>query len=278
MALAESIAARVAARDVSLFDAIETELTESDRRMLLALQDIVASSGTGYRYLEVGSHRGGSIQPHLLDPRCAAILSLDPRPAHQPDERGHRFHYADNSTARMMDNLAALDGEQLGKIQTFDLSAPSLRDRGDLVGPADFVFIDGEHTDQAVIADFTAVLTMSRPGSIIVFHDAPITYRAIADIVADLKGQGLAFSAFPLPDSLFVIVPGEADVLASQSFEGLAGEVGQAYLTALMLNAGYRQFYRLAPFRILRSLLSRLGFARAGTAFGYGIVRHGRSR
>ena len=81
----QPIAERVAKGDLSLFDALPAELTPADRGMLLALQAIVAGRHPDYRYLEIGSHRGGSIQPHLFDRRCPDIISIDPRPVSQPD-------------------------------------------------------------------------------------------------------------------------------------------------------------------------------------------------
>jgi hypothetical protein len=268
--------ARVSALDVTLFDAVETELTAVDRQMLLAIQNIVASGNQAYTYLEIGSHKGGSIQPHLLDRRCEAIYSIDPRPASQLDERGHRFHYADNSTKGMLANLTALSPDQVAKIRTFEISAPELVDRNAAVGPVDLVLVDGEHTDFAVERDFEAVLALTRPGSVVVFHDAPITYGAIAKALAGLKQNNIEFSALPLPDSLFVIVIGDATALLRPPFEPLLARIGEAYLNALLLNRGYRSFYRLMPFGIVRSLLNRLGFRKAANAFGYGSDSLGR--
>lgn len=265
-----SIASRVADRDVSLFDAIETELTLHDRRSMLAIQSIVANRRGSYRYLEIGSHKGGSIQPHLLDGRCEAIVSVDPRPLMQRDERGPRFAYPENSTARMLEALAKLAPDQAGKIATFETTAPDLVMRHDRPHLADLCLIDAEHTDRAATLDFEAVLELLREDAVIVLHDAPIIYRAIGHMVEELQRNGRPYAAFPLLDSLFVIVLGRVGVLARPEYNAVADEVGLAYLTALRLNAGYRDFYQLLPFRIGRSILARLGCRACADRYQYG--------
>ena len=87
--------------DPAIF-ALESQTTVNDRISLLRLQRFVRHQAGSYRYLETGSHLGGSLLPHLADPRCAKVVSIDPRPASQPDERGTIFRYDDNSTERMI--------------------------------------------------------------------------------------------------------------------------------------------------------------------------------
>src|SRR5580704_10823934 len=122
-AFKENIARRVERFDTSLFDTILSETSLDDRRSLLALQSAVARGFSSYAYLEIGSHLGGSIQPHLLDERCRKIYSIDPRPQTQPDNRGVDYEYPENSTRRMLANLGSLGGGDLSKLQCFESDA-----------------------------------------------------------------------------------------------------------------------------------------------------------
>ena len=268
----QNIAERVAAGDLSLFDMLPAELTASDRAMLLALQAIVGGRHPSYCYLEIGSHRGGSIQPHLLDSRCAEIISIDPRPASQPDERGNRFHYQDNSTARMIAELTALEPVQIAKVRTFDKTAAGVAETTSGIA-ANLIFVDGEHTDEAVKADCAAVLHMAAPGAVIVFHDAPIVYMGLAECLRTLHKAGRTLTAFPLPDTLFVVMLDDEDPLARPEFARLRTEIGVAYLAGMTLNNGYRRFYRMQPLRLVRSMLGRLGFGRFLRRHQYGADR-----
>jgi hypothetical protein len=82
---------RIEELSVDLFDGIPSQTSLADRRSLLAVQRATARRHPEYAYLEIGSHLGGSIQPYLLDPRCSAISSIDPRPSEQPDDRSPGF-------------------------------------------------------------------------------------------------------------------------------------------------------------------------------------------
>src|SRR5437868_8479629 len=103
--------------DLQLFEKIASQSTDEDKQSLLAVQAAVREIAGEYNYLEIGSYIGGSIQPHLLDPRCRRIYSIDKRPHSQPDARGFDFIYQNNSTARMMEMLAGVS-EDRKKITT----------------------------------------------------------------------------------------------------------------------------------------------------------------
>src|SRR5947208_3078561 len=113
---AEANEIKLSLLDVSLFDTIPSQTNVNERRGLLALQKAVGEKLGSYVYLEIGSHLGGSIQPHLVDARCRKIFSIDNRPVQQPDDRGVPCDYPDNSTARMLDLLRRIDAAQIGKI------------------------------------------------------------------------------------------------------------------------------------------------------------------
>ena len=104
MAKPDGFEKMIDAIDTGLFAMIPSQTTDEDRRTLLSIQRFIRKNGE-YAYLEIGSHLGGTIQPHYLDPRCSLIYSIDKRPPFQPDERGRNFDYPDNSTEKMLENI-----------------------------------------------------------------------------------------------------------------------------------------------------------------------------
>jgi Methyltransferase domain len=174
---------RVDGLDLSLFDRILSQTTDDDKRSLLAVQRAVAKAHRTYTYLEIGSHLGGSIQPHLVDARCTRIYSIDPRPTHAPDDRseGHVSEYEDNSTKRMLDLLSAIDSAAINKIICFDQSGKDV-DRAKIDPKPQLAFVDGEHTNKAAIEDYSFCIEVIANDGVILFHDAWIIYPAILAI------------------------------------------------------------------------------------------------
>lgn len=244
---------RLEALDLTLFDAIESQTGEGDRRSLLACQRAVRRLAGPYRYLEIGSHLGGSIQPHLLDPRCTSITSIDKRPLSQPDERGVSFAYEGNSTARMLDQLAAV--APTDKITTIDGSAPEIDPRS-LGEPVQLCFIDGEHTDRAVAADFELCLAALDDAGAIVFHDAAITYRGIAACLERVADRDPV--AYVLPEMVFVIELGGFAIHQDPYVADALVNNHQAYLFALQFNDQYREFANRPAFRAARRAAARV--------------------
>ncbi len=202
---------RIEGLDLSLFAAIDTQSDDGDKRSWLALQRTARRSNDPYTYLEIGSFLGGSLQPYVLDPRCRKILSIDPRPAAQPDDRGQWFHYENNSTARMLANLRAIDPDQVSKIACFDSDAQEI-DPARLADRPDLCFIDGEHTQRAVLSDFDFCLRVCAPRAIIFFHDDYVIHPALARILKSLRKQGKPFHSFKLQGSTFAIALGAASI------------------------------------------------------------------
>jgi hypothetical protein len=195
---------RLASLDLTLFDGVTTQSYEGDRRSWLAVQRS-ARRPTGYTYLEIGSHLGGSIQQHLLDPWCRRIISIDKRPLSQPDDRGEVFHYEGNSTTRMLDNLRRVAPNDLSKVICFDTDAKDVDLRA-IPEPPDFCFIDGEHTHTAVLSDFEFCLSVCAPNAVICFHDDRIIYNALAVALTVLRRRGIPFSARKLGGETFGIL------------------------------------------------------------------------
>jgi methyltransferase family protein len=206
--------------DLALFDHIHSQSSRDDKRSWLALQYATRARGT-YTYLEIGSHLGGSIQPHLVDPMCRTIYSIDKRPESQPDDRGQPCRYEGNSTSRMIENLRAIDGEEVRKVITFDAGVEGVS-RSAIQSPPDLCFIDGEHTRAAVVKDFNFCKSVAAASSIIYFHDAQVVYRGIADVLTMLRRQGVVHHPAMLGGATFAIAFGGAPQLNDPALRSLA--------------------------------------------------------
>ncbi|MEP6914025.1 MAG: class I SAM-dependent methyltransferase [Acidobacteriota bacterium] len=204
MTIDDSLGRRLRDLDLSLFAGIPSQSLSGDRRSWLAVQRSVRSSA-GYVYLEIGSHLGGSVQQHLVDPWCRRIISIDKRPLSQPDDRGEACPYEGNSTARMMDNLRAIAPDQLPKVTCHDSDARDVNPEAIGSDRPDFCFIDGEHTHAAVLSDFEFCLRVCAPNAAICFHDDYITFRALETILASLRRRRIPFNARKLDELTFGI-------------------------------------------------------------------------
>jgi hypothetical protein len=183
-----------------VFDHIESQTSVGDRCSLLALRELVARDGP-YAYLEIGSHLGGTLQPFVVDERCRAIVSIDSRPASQPDNRlpeGEHYRYDGNSTDRMLSLLSEIDGADTSKIRTIDAGTDAIAPSSIVEAPT-LCLIDGEHTDVAALRDALFCAAVA-PRSIIAFHDRRVVARAISAFMRVAGGYG-----HPLPDNVFVV-------------------------------------------------------------------------
>jgi len=192
--------------DLSLFEAIPPQMGTRDKRSLLAVQRATASKCKEYAYLEIGSHLGGSIQPHLVDDRCKRIYSIDLRPTRQADDRSPDYtaHYDDNSTQRMLELLGGLGHGDLEKITCFDLDASDV-DPGEITSSPRIAFIDGEHTREAVLSDFQFCHQVVHGKGTILFHDFDIIYPAVFEICDRLSREEHVHLAFKLDREVFAI-------------------------------------------------------------------------
>jgi Methyltransferase domain len=194
------------ALDISVFDGIPSQTSDDDRRSLLALQAGVRSKRQTYTYLEIGSFLGGSLQPHLLDPNCERIYSIDKRCVVAPDDRDQtsEITYEDNTSENMLALLRAVDGTSLPKIVCFEADAADIAPEKIPV-PPDLAFIDGEHTYGAVLADFEFCSRVVAPDGLIAFHDSYIIYPALEKICKDLKRKGRDFRFWKLGGAVTVV-------------------------------------------------------------------------
>ncbi|MEP6705151.1 MAG: class I SAM-dependent methyltransferase [Acidobacteriota bacterium] len=247
----------IADLDLNLFSKIDSQSTQHDKQSFLAIQLAVRRLRPGYKYLEIGSYLGGSIQPHLLDAACARIYSIDKRPEKQPDVRGFDYTYLNNSTERMLEKLNSVAAEKMDKIVTIDGDSRSI-DPAEIKEKVDLCFIDGEHTDAAVLSDFKFCRQALNENGCIAFHDAQITYNGIASCVSSLEETGTTFRAYCLPSIVFVIEIGDFPMHNEPAiFERLVNN-HQSYLYSLKDNDHYRQFANKYPFRAVRNFISRV--------------------
>lgn len=197
-------AGRLAALDEEwFFRHIETQSNPNDRRSWLALQRAIRPGG--YAYLEIGSHLGGSIQQHVIDPLCERIYSIDPRPDVVPDDRGFEFEYQGNSTARMMSNLTAVTPLAETKIATFDSDARDVP--MEILEPKPLLcFVDGQHTKDAVVSDFGSCLRAVSDGGAICFHDDNVVWPALVQVESMLRATGTPHTLRKLPGTTFAVM------------------------------------------------------------------------
>jgi hypothetical protein len=175
---------RIEALDTTLFSAIEAQTNDWDRRALLALHETVAATLGSFRYLEIGSYKGGSLQAVIQDSRCTRVISIDPRPADPPDKRGGSWAYEENSLQMMLSLLRTLPVADLDKLTTFEAGTESLRP-ADLPEKPDLCFIDGEHTDEAALRDARFCAEALEGTGVIAFHDCQLLSDGISAFVRE---------------------------------------------------------------------------------------------
>jgi hypothetical protein len=244
----------IGARSLDLFRAIESQMTDADKRSLLAVQKAVRRAVSAYHYLEIGSHLGGSIQPHMLDPRCLSIISIDPRPAAVKDDRGYDILYKDNSTARMIELLGAVSAEGVSRVRTFDLDASAVP--VDAVHPGPHLcFIDGEHSEKAVISDFAFCRSVLAPDGVIVFHDANHIFSGLRKIITSLREASIPFHAYVLPSAVFVMEFGASKICEEDDdIRLLLRDNAEAYLFGMETLLHYREVLNRPALRALRAV------------------------
>lgn len=104
------------------------------------------------RVLEIGVFYGGTLREWLANAAPnATVVAVDPE--HQNPNRYEGWR-------KPSTNLVVLTG------RSQDLTAEIAEH-----GPYDWVFIDGDHTQDAVDADLALALAMAAPGALILLHD-----------------------------------------------------------------------------------------------------------
>jgi hypothetical protein len=133
----------------------------------------------------------------LADRRCVRVVSIDPRPTWQPDDRLGTYDYPDNSTDRMLGLLQGVPEADLSKLQTIEAGTESIGPSS--IGRPDFCFIDGEHTHAAALRD--ARFCRAAGARIIAFHDCDVVATAILQFMRESRAR----HGFLLRSSVFVV-------------------------------------------------------------------------
>ena len=234
---------RIDRLDVTLFQTIDGQTSEDDRRSLLALQSAYRQWKDRYTLLEIGSYQGGSLQTFVADPACVEIISIDPRPALVPDERGSEWNYSHVSADDMRARLAAVPGADLAKLRCITAGTDTVR-ATDIGGRPDCCFLDGEHTDEAVLRDARFCLEACGADCVMVFHDANIIYNGLRTFVTELAAGGRPFRAYNLPSTVFVIELGNCTLSEFQPLRAWRDQNYKGYLDSLSLNDHFREIAR----------------------------------
>ncbi len=120
------------------------------------------------RVVEVGVYEGSSavVLCRVLDPGAELHL-IDPF-GHHPDALRPGWGATEAATKRVVARAARSGGPEVVWHVAFSVDVASAWDRG----PADLVFIDGDHSEAGVAADWTAWAPLVAPGGVVLFHDA----------------------------------------------------------------------------------------------------------
>ena len=219
--------ARLQALDPALFEYVPSETTRQDRISLLALHRACREVYGTFRYIEIGSHLGGTLQALVADGRCTGIVSIDPRPLTLPDARGRDLTYPGNSTERMLAYLRRVPGADLAKLETVEASTQDIS-AADFEGTAQLCFIDAEHMHEAALRDARFCRRVLRDDGAIAFHDRRLVSSAIEDFVAELDPN--SFSAYALQGSVFVVELGPPRLIQTDSVARLVHKEGEEFV------------------------------------------------
>ncbi len=221
---------------LDLFDRVESQTSRDDRLSLLSIQKAVRDSKKTYVYLEIGSFRGGSIVPHLLDPRCVRIYSIDKRADVSPGwHYPFGYKYGDNSEEKMLENLRKVSEKDISKIECFHGDASDVR--ADKIGLSpDLCFIDGEHVGSSVVSDFHFCKSVMGSDGIIAFHDTNVSYRALKSVLRSLKKEDAVFKVGYLESSISVIYLGKFSAMQNNPVSRSKS------LTSFRIHMGIRRF------------------------------------
>lgn len=238
-----AIHSRIDQLDLTLFSAIAGQTSDDDRRSLLALQSAYRQWKGRFTILEIGSYEGGSLQAYVADPACEHIISIDPRPAVVLDQRGSTWDYSRVSAEDMLKRLAAVPDADVRKVRAITAGTDTLR-AADLVTRPDFCFLDGEHTDAAVLRDARFCLEASAPDCAMVFHDANIVYNGLRTLLDEIEASGREFRAYNLASVVFVIELGACRLSGFAPLSSWRDQNYKGYLDSLLRNDHFREIAR----------------------------------
>ena len=245
--------------DISIFNAIPSQTNDGDRRSLLAIQRAVARKYEKYCYLEIGSHLGGTLQPHCVDERCLKIYSVDPRPLQQPDDSapGAVVHYADNSSQRMLDLLSQIEGGNISKIECMETTTAEI-DSSEILQKPHMAFIDGEHTNRAAKQDWDLCHKVLHHKGLIAFHDFHVIYPTIWRISKTLQRQRISFAGVKLEGGIYAIFF-DPQLVDEDEYLRKYSTINSNYLQKYVIKQSIKQFLPDAFWKWLWNYRIKLG-------------------
>jgi hypothetical protein len=196
-------------RDPRAFSAVPSQTSDADRVALLELQNYRAISRGTYVYVETGSFLGGTLAPHCVETRCRKIYSIDARTVLTPNEHGGAFsNYGRQTSADMLRRLQDIPCANIEKVTTFDSDAREVP-AASITDPVDFLLIDGEHTDEAVVSDFNQCYRHCQRQAVIAFHDYSCIRRGVSQILLVLNKQRIRAHGVRLGGDVFAVFLGD---------------------------------------------------------------------
>ena len=203
---------------------VRPSFSDADKVCFLNLL-VTLGNHKDFKYLEVGSFLGGSLSFPLIYNKVSKVVSIDSRPIESPDERGITCHYA-ITTDQMKLNLTA-SGVPLEKLTTFDGTLANFSTNETF----DFIFLDGEHTDESTFSDAVYALRILTNPGLIAFHDASLIHKAISNFVTLLSSLSIPYRThLDLYADIYAIVFGDFEVLYHNLFESGSRDLSELRL------------------------------------------------
>jgi hypothetical protein len=104
----------------------------------------------------------------------------------------------------MLENLRRVAPGAMHKLVCFATDARCVP-AAEIDEAPDICFIDGRHTNEAVLSDFCFCLGVCASDAAIVFHDAGVTRSGIKECMRLLRRSGRAYVSHKLPGNTFVV-------------------------------------------------------------------------
>jgi hypothetical protein len=157
----------------------------------------------------------------------------------------------------MIENLTRVAPAQIDKVIAIDGDTRQIK-ASEIKDEITLCYIDGEHTDEAVLSDFKFCLSVLADHGAILFDDANIIYNGIAECIAHLKEKSVNFRAYSLPDKVFAIEIGDFPMHQNKAILERLLNNYQGYLYSLQSNDLYRQFVNKKPIRLYRKFMTKV--------------------
>lgn len=174
-------------------------LNGGDTRHLNLVMSLVSSALPSYDYLEIGSYLGASLRVHLTNEKCNSVTSIDLRPkgAIKDERDGVNDIFKYNITTQDMLDVLKKHQVPTEKLICIDGTVDNIPTDKKF----DLVFIDAEHTNEAVFYDATRCLPQMNDSCIMLFHDAWIIHEGLEKFNNYLDSIGRTYVSAKIKNS-----------------------------------------------------------------------------